>query len=145
MVAEAVELRIPVEAAPFSLVTDASEVGTGAMQAEKGDDTLIPVAFLHHALTQEEAKYNTSERELLVVVKACKKFRVYLKRPFDLITDHSAQKWLQPLDAEDCQGRRALWIDFQQQFEINPIHRREKILVMSMANYLSRVNARGDL
>ena len=94
MVAEAVELRIPVEAVPFSLVTDASKVGTGAMQAEKGDDTLIPVAFLHHALTQEEAKNITSERELLVVVKACKKFRVYLKRPFDLITDHSAQKWL---------------------------------------------------
>ena len=68
-----------------------------------------------------------------------------MKRPFDLITDHGAQKWQQPLDAEDCQGRRALWIDFQQQFEINPIHRREKILVMSMANYLSRVNARGDL
>ena len=145
MVGEAVELRIPVDGVRFTLVTDASSAGTGAMLAQKVDDTLIPVAFYHHALTQEETKYNTTERELLAVVKACKKFRVYLERPFDLITDHSALRWLKSLDAEDCRGRRARWIDFLQQFDMNLIHKKGKSIVMSMADYLSRVDAKGDV
>ena len=84
-------------------------------------------------------KYNTTERELLAVVKACKRFRVYLGESFDLITDHSALMWLNTLDAEDCRGRRGRWIDFLQQFDINPIHKRGKSPIMSIAGYLSRV------
>ena len=145
MVAEAVQLRIPVDGIPFTLVTDASDSGTGAMLSQKVEEDLIPVAFYHHALTQEEVKYNTTERELLAVVKACKKFRVYLTEAFDLITDHSALRWLNSLDAEDCRGRRARWIDFLQQFDMNVIHKKGKNPMMSMADYLSRVRYDGSV
>ena len=139
MVAKAVSLRIPRDGLPFVLVTDASDVGTGAMLAQQEGDVLAPVAFFHHTLNEAEAKYNTTEKELLAVVKACTKFRVYLGKPFELITDHHALRWLQTLSAEDARGRRGRWIDFLQQFEIKTVHKKGKSPMMSMADYLSRV------
>ena len=37
-----------------------------------------PVAFYHHALSKREQKYSATEKELLAVILAIKKFRVYL-------------------------------------------------------------------
>ena len=66
---------------------------------------MIPVAFYHHALSNKEQGYDTNERELLAVVKACKKYRVYLDKTFDPITDHSVLKWLHSLDPKDHRHR----------------------------------------
>ena len=144
LVAEAVSLRIPKDELPFTLVTDASGTGVGAMLAQKENDVLIPVSFYHHAMTPAEMKYDTTEKELLAVVKACTKWRVYLDRPFDLITDHNALRWLNTLSTDDARSRRGRWIDFLQQFEINVIHKKGKSSIMSMADYLSRVSYDGD-
>ena len=145
LVAEAVTLRIPREDAEFTVVTDASDTGTGAMLAQREGETLVPVAFSHHALSPAERKYDTTEKELLAVVLACKKWRIYLDQPFDLITDHNALRWLNTLATEDHRGRRGRWVDFLQQFQIRPIHKKGKSSVMSMADYLSRVNADGSV
>jgi transposase InsO family protein len=145
LLAEAVSLRIPKDEIPFTLVTDASGTGVGAMLAQKEGDVLVPVAFYHHAMTPAEMKYDTTEKELLAVVKACTKWRVYLDSPFDLITDHNALRWLNTLNPDDARSRRGRWIDFLQQFEINVIHKKGKSSVMSMADYLSRVKHDGDV
>ena len=145
MVAKAVALRIPRDDVEFTLVTDASDRGTGAMLAQKEGDVLVPVAFCHHALSPAERKYDTTEKELLAVVLACRKWRIYLDQPFDLITDHNALRWLNTLAAEDQRGRRGRWVEFLQQFEIRPIHKKGKSSVMSMADYLSRVNPDGSV
>ena len=137
-VSEAVALHVPDFGKPFTLVTDASDVGTGAMLANKDGPHLKPVAFFHHALSQHEKNYSTTEKELLAVVLAVKRFRVYLSNaPFELITDHRALRWLNSLDPFDEQGRRGRWIDFLQQFQIRPIHRAGKHPDMTMADYLS--------
>ena len=146
LVANAVALRIPRDDLEFTVVTDASDTGTGAMLAQKEDGVLVPVSFYHHALTAAERKYDTTEKELLAVVLACKKWRIYLvDRAFNLITDHNALRWLNTLDAEDARGRRGRWFDFLQQFEINPVHKKGKSSVMSMADYLSRVTPDGGV
>ena len=87
-VASAPVLQLPDMKRPFILVTDASDVGTGAMLAQRRDGKhLAPVAFLHHALTQAERNYPVTDRELLAMILAIKRFRVYLSsQPFDLIT-----------------------------------------------------------
>ena len=96
----------------FVLVTDASTVGTGAMLAQldrfKPDGRLNPVAFFHHILSSSERNYSTTDRELLAIVLAVKKFRVYLAgKRFDLITDHRALSWInESLDLNDVGGRR---------------------------------------
>ena len=145
-VSDAVSLYVPDFGKPFTLITDASDVGAGAMLANKDGQHLKPFGFFHHALSQHERNYSTTEKELLAVVLAVKRFRVYLSNaPFELITDHRALRWLNSLDPFDERGRRGRWIDFLQQFQIRPIHRAGKHPDMTMADYLSRVGPTGGL
>ena len=140
-VASAPVLQLPDMKRPFILVTDASDVGTGAMLAQRRDGKhLVPVTFFHHTLTQAERNYPVTDRELLAVILAIKKFRVYLSgQPFDLITDHAALKWINSLAMDEIHGRRARWLDYLQQFPMRPIHRPGTSPELSMADYLSRI------
>ena len=88
LTARAVALRIPDMSEPFTLVTDGSDKGVGSLLARSEGEILIPVAFYHHALTEAQKRYNTTDKELLAVVLSINEFRVYLGRPFTLITDH---------------------------------------------------------
>ena len=138
-------LYLPDFSRPFVLVTDASGVGTGAMLAQRDQlqpqGPLKPIAFFHHTLSSAERNYSTTDRELLAIVLAVKKFRVYLAgNRFDLITDHRALAWInQSLDLNNVQGRRGRWLEFLQQYPFNPVHRAGKSPELAMADYLSRV------
>ena len=148
-VSNAVALNLPNFNKKFVLVTDASDTGVGAMltnRSNSSDETkLDPIAFFRHALSPGQSRYSTTEKELLAIVLAVRKFRVYLGRPVDLITDHRALRWLSTLDAHDQNGRRGRWIEQRQQYDINPIHKAGKSSELSMAEYLSRVGADGGL
>ena len=143
--ASAPVIHLPDMTKPFVLVTDASDVGTGAMLAQKqAGGQLAPVAFSHHSLSRAEQNYTVTDREMLAVVLAVKKFRVYLSsQPFVLVTDHAALKWLNSLAMDEVRGRRARWIEYLQQFQMNPIHRPGTSPELSMADYLSRVKQTG--
>ena len=124
-VASAPVLHLPDMTKPFVLVTDASDVGTGAMLAQKqAGGQLAPVAFSNHSLSRAEQNYTVTDRKMLAVVLAVKKFRVYLStQPLVLMTDHVALKWLNSLAVDEARCRRARWIEYLQQFQMNPIHR----------------------
>ena len=51
----------------FVLVTDANNQGVGAILAnrEQARAQLKPIAFYHHALTQAERRYGTTEKNYL--------------------------------------------------------------------------------
>ena len=152
MTASAVALQIPDMDRQFTLVTDGSDKGVGAMLAQEPVDDnegkashLIPVAFFHHTLTKAEERYCTTDKELLAVYLAVQRFRVYLGRKFRLITDHMAVKFLRTLNANDERGRRGRWVEFLQQFEIELVHRGGVSKEMAMADYLSRVSKNGNV
>ena len=144
-VAKPPALYLPDFNRPFVLVTDASTVSTGAMLAQrdryKPDGPLNPVAFFHHTLSPSERNYSTTDQELLAIVLAVKKFRVYLAgQRFDLTTDHRALTWInESLELNNVFGRRGRWLEFLQQYPFNPIHRAGKSPELAMADYLSRV------
>ena len=61
-VASSPVLKLPDMKKPFVLVTDASDVGTGAMLAQRSDGgQLAPVAFSHHTLSQAERNYPVTD------------------------------------------------------------------------------------
>ena len=147
MVADAVALSIPDMKRNFVLVTDCSNVAAGAMlaqEADNGSNQLRPCAFYHHSLSKSESSYSATEKELLAIVLAVKKFRVYLGKGFKLITDHQALRWLRSLDPENETGRRGRWLDLLQQFDMEIIAKKGKSPEMRIADFLSRVNLTGS-
>lgn len=69
--------------------TDASGTAIGAMLVTKRNKRVFPVAFASRILTDTERGYPTISRELMAVILALKKFRVYLLgRTFLVRVDH---------------------------------------------------------
>ena len=83
-------LKLPDPGLEFSVVSDASSVGVGAVLMQSD----LPVAYEGRKLTDTELKWATVEQEMLGVVYALTKWRCYLEgRHFMVITDHQPNIW----------------------------------------------------
>ena len=82
--------------------TDASDVGVSAILSQLDDDGIEkPVAFASQSLSARERNYSTTEKEAYAIVYAARHFRVYLLgRPFKLVTDDKALKWLHSMEQD---------------------------------------------
>ena len=125
---------------PFVLTTDASTVGLGAILHNRGDDlSEKPIAYASRSLDKHERNYAVTELEALAVVWAMKHFRCYLYgRKFELVTDHSALKWLMSCSRF---GNMKLqrWALLLQEYDFTVIHRAGK--ANANADALSRAHA----
>lgn len=84
-------LKYPDYSKKFVLTTDASNQGLGAVLSQEGH----PCSYISRTLNKAEVNYTTTEKELLAIVWAIKRFRQYLLgRKFTIKTDHQALKWL---------------------------------------------------
>jgi len=85
-------LAYPDYTKPFVLDTDASDVGIGAVLAQRDEDGHERVvAFASRTLSKAERRYCVTRRELLAVVVFTQHFRPYLLgREFVLHTDHGS-------------------------------------------------------
>lgn len=110
---------------PFTLQTDASAYGIGAVLSQDLDDGEHVISYLSRSLTRQEQKYSTTERECLAVIWSVEKLRHYLEGvPFVVITDHHSLLWLHRL--KDPQGRLARWALRLQPYNFTIIHRKGK-------------------
>ena len=92
----------------FSLFTDASNAGLGAVLSQFINGEEKAIAFASRSLKPHERKYATIERECLAIVWGIKHFCPYLYgREFDVVTDHNPLKWLDI--ARDPHSRLSLW------------------------------------
>ena len=130
-------MRYPDFSQSFIIYTDASGTGLGAVLAQKNEDKKEGViAYASKSLNKAEQNYSVTDQECLAVVWAIKHFQHYLGlRPFQVVTDHSALKWLQT--SKIPTGRRARWMMFLQQFDFDITHRPEK--TNTNADALSRI------
>lgn len=88
-------LRYPNMKYPFSVATDASNVGIGAVLYQVIGNETRHISFMARALSKSERNYSTTKRELLAVVYALEKFHQYLwGNHFTLYTDHRALTYL---------------------------------------------------
>jgi len=101
-------LRLPDVRKSFTLQTDASCDGIGAILLQEEEGVKHPVAFASKKLLPRERNYSTIEREALAIVWGVRKFENYLYgQHFFLETDHHPLQYL--LKAKYNNGRLMRW------------------------------------
>ena len=101
-------LRLPDFDKDFTIISDASLLGTGAalLQDEQ------PVAYTSKKFTPIERNWTTTEQECFGVVRALEEWQCYCEsdRTTTIITDHNCLVWL-PTQA-NLSRRMARWVEF---------------------------------
>ena len=88
-------LRLPNHSIDFTLRTDASNSGIGAVFMQEHGGKLRPVAYASKKLTNAETKYSTLEKECLVIIWGVGRFWLFLAgKKFVLQTDHKLLTFL---------------------------------------------------
>ena len=80
---------------PTAIFADSSDAQAGSFIAQDHGKGWIPIAFESHKLSAAETRYDIRDKEMLAVVRACKKFRHWLVgRPVKVFTDHESLSML---------------------------------------------------
>lgn len=106
------------------LHTYASKYGYGAvmLQVNEEDSKLHPIYYMSKKTTPAEENYSSYELEVLAIINAVKKFRVYLLGiPFKIITDCSA--FQKTMEKRELITRVARWALALEEYEFVVEHR----------------------
>ncbi|CAD7013666.1 unnamed protein product [Ceratitis capitata] len=104
--------------------TDASIDGYGAVLFQKfpDDNKLHPIYYMSKKTSDAERKYSSYELEILAVIAALEKFRVYLLGlHFKLVTDCNA--FTKTLEKKELSTRVARWVLRLQEYDYQVEHR----------------------
>lgn len=110
--------------AETELHTDASQLGYGMilMQRDSNDMKFHPVSYASGKTTSAEEKYTSYELEVLAIVNALKKFRVYLLGiKFKIVTD--CQAFALTMRKKDLSARVARWALLLEEYNYEVCHR----------------------
>ncbi|GKA00941.1 reverse transcriptase domain-containing protein [Tanacetum coccineum] len=112
------------------------DFAVGAVLGQRKTKHFQPIHYASKTMTEAQAHYTTTEKELLAVVYAFKKFRPYLVLSKSIVyTDHSALKYL--LAKQDAKPRLLRWILLLQEFDV--VIRDKKGAENLAADHLSRL------
>ncbi|GJX45768.1 reverse transcriptase domain-containing protein [Tanacetum coccineum] len=102
---------------PFKIMCDASDFAVGAVLGQRKTKHFQPIHYASKTMTEAQAHYTTTVKELLAVVYAFEKFRPYLVLSKSIVyTDHSALKYL--LAKPIAKPRFLWWILLLQEFDV---------------------------
>nr|GFB26287.1 reverse transcriptase domain-containing protein [Tanacetum cinerariifolium] len=105
---------------PLELMCDASDYAVGAVLGQRVKKHFWPIHYASKTMNQAETNYTTTEKEMLAVVYAFEKFRLYLIMNKSIVyTDHSALKYL--FVKKDVKARLIRWILLLQDFDFKVI------------------------
>nr|GEW14186.1 reverse transcriptase domain-containing protein [Tanacetum cinerariifolium] len=121
---------------PFELMCDASDFTIGEVLRQRQEKHFRPIHYASKTMTEAESNYTTTEKKMLAVVYAFKKFRSYLIINKSIVyTDHSALKYL--FAKKDSKARLLHWVLLLQEFTFKVIvTKRDENLA---ADHLSRL------
>ncbi|KAK1615948.1 hypothetical protein QYE76_021465 [Lolium multiflorum] len=108
---------------PFEIMCDASDFVVGAVLGQRVDKKLNVIHYASKTLDAAQRNYATTEKELLVVVFACDKFRSYIvDSKVTIHTDHAAIRYL--MTKKDAKPRLIRWVLLLQEFDLHIIDRK---------------------
>ena len=88
---------------PFRLYTDASNLGLGAILAQKQDGKEKIICCASRTLNNAETNYSTTKKECLAIVWGVQVFRPFLVAThFEILTDHYALQWLRSMKSNSA-------------------------------------------
>ena len=100
IIASASVLHRPLFDVQFTVQTDASDTGIGAVLTQVVDGQERVLEFASRTLSPAERNYSVTERECLAVVWAIDKFRPYIEGyHFCIVTDHSSLRWIRTMQS----------------------------------------------
>ncbi|KAL0546589.1 hypothetical protein IC582_016500 [Cucumis melo] len=131
-------LALPDWTLPFTIETDASDSGLGAVLSQRGH----PIAFFSQKLSQRAQAKSIYERELMAVVLSVQKWRHYLLgRKFTIMSDQKALKFL--LEQREVQPQFQKWLTKLLGYDFEILY--QSRLLNKAADALSRVDTRVEL
>ncbi|KAI5167881.1 hypothetical protein NEIRO03_2247 [Nematocida sp. AWRm78] len=112
----------------FTLETDASNTGVGAVLRQEDDI----IGFFSMRLTPTQQRYTITERELYAIVWAMGRCKQYLLGvEFDVITDHKAiEAFFTKKDREFGNERIQRWMQALEGFNFTPKYRRGEEMII---------------
>ena len=115
-------LAYPDNNGKFTLDTDASAYGIGAVLSQEQDGKERVIAYASRTLSKTERNYCVTMKELLAVVYFVKYFRPYLYgRHFTIRTDPGSLRWL--INFKNPEGQIARWLQILGEYDYEIIHR----------------------
>ena len=120
----------------FEIMCDASDFVMGAVLGQKDEKVFKAIYYASKTFNEAQKKYSTTEKEMLTIVFACKKFRPYILGSHDVIhTDHAAIKYL--MAKKEAKPRLIRWVQLLQEFDLEIKDKKGSDNVI--ADHLSRV------
>ena len=114
---EAPILQSPNWDLPFEIICDASDYAVGAVLGQRIDNKLTAICYASKTLIEAQINYTTTEKELLVMVYALKKFRPYtLGSKIIIYTDHAALNYL--LSKKEAKSQLIRWVLLLPEFDL---------------------------
>nr|GEX40875.1 reverse transcriptase domain-containing protein [Tanacetum cinerariifolium] len=101
---------------PFELMCDVSDFAIGAVLGQRHEKYFKPIHYASKTMNDAKTNYTTTEKEMLAVVYAFKKFQSYLIMNKSIVhTDHSILKYL--FAKKDAKARLLRWVLLLQEFD----------------------------
>ena len=111
---------------PFRLYTDASNLGLGAILAQKQDGKEKIICCASRTLNNAETNYSTTKKECLDIVWGVQVFRPFLVAThFEFLTDHYALQWLKSMKSTSAILHR--WAAALEDYRFTILHRSGKL------------------